>query len=72
MKASRNKSHIAPARQARSFHTPLSEQRYQDILKRVSEFFSEKDEPTEEKRQQVIGEIVELMNQNGLTLTDLK
>jgi len=51
---------------------PLSEQRYQDLLKNASAFFASSDVATEDERLAAIGEINELMSKHGLTANDLK
>lgn len=49
----------------------LSDQRYQDLLKSASAFFTSAEESTEERRQTVIDEIKEQMSRHGLTIDDL-
>ncbi|MBQ0917934.1 hypothetical protein KBW71_05725 [Hydrogenophaga aromaticivorans] len=51
---------------------PLSEQRYQDLLKNASAFFASAVDATEEERQAAIDDINELMSKHGLTANDLK
>ena len=51
---------------------PLSEQRYQDLLKKASEFFESADVTTDDERQATIDEIIKLMSRHGLTANDLK
>ena len=49
----------------------LSDQRYQDLLRSASAFFTSAEESTDEVRQAVIDEINALMKQYGLTADDL-
>jgi len=49
----------------------LSDQRYQDLLKSASAFFTSAEESTDEVRQAVIDEIKDLMKEYGLTADDL-
>lgn len=51
---------------------PLSEQRYQDLLKNASAFFASAVVATEDVRQVAIDEINESMSRHGLTVDDLK
>lgn len=50
---------------------PLSEKRYQDLLKNVSAFFASADVTTDDERQAAIDEIIELMSRYGLTVNDV-
>lgn len=49
----------------------LSDQRYQDLLRSASAFFTSAEKSPEEHRQAVIDEIKELMSRYGLTVNDL-
>jgi hypothetical protein len=49
----------------------LSDQRYQDLLKSASAFFSSAEKSTEQRRQETIDEIHAVMRRYGLTVDDL-
>lgn len=57
----------AGRRQAQS----LSDQRYQDLLKSASAFFTTAEKSTEQRRQETIDEINAVMRRYGLTVDDL-
>lgn len=65
------KSPTAPAVQGNTRGPSLSDQRYQDLLKSASAFFTSAEESTDEVRQAVIDEINALMKQYGLKADDL-
>jgi len=67
----RQKNPTARADQGSTRGLSLSDQRYEDLLKRASAFFSSAEESTDEVRQAVIDEINDLMKQYGLTADDL-
>ena len=50
---------------------PLSDQRYEDLLKRASVFFASAVGPSAEERQAVMEEIQAVMGRYGLTPGDL-
>lgn len=54
-------------RQAQS----LSDQRYQDLLRSASAFFTSAEKSTEQLRQETIDEINAVMRRYGLTVDDL-
>jgi hypothetical protein len=49
----------------------LSDQRYQDLLKSASAFFSSAEKSSEQRRQETIDEINAQMRHYGLTVEDL-
>jgi hypothetical protein len=49
----------------------LSDQRYQDLLRSASAFFTSAEASPEDHRQAVIDEIKEQMTRYGLTVDDL-
>jgi ribosome recycling factor len=49
----------------------LSDQRYQDLLKSASAFFTSAEKSTEQRRQEIIDEIHAAMRRYGLTVDDL-
>jgi ribosome recycling factor len=50
---------------------PLSDQRYQDLLKSAKAFFESTDVSAEQARRDAISEILELMARYGLSVDDL-
>jgi len=50
---------------------PLTDQRYQDLLKVASAFFSNEEQRRQELRQEAIEDIKAMMQRYGLTAQDL-
>lgn len=50
---------------------PLTDKRYEEMLKSAGSFFAAAEGHSEEERQAVIQEIITLMEQYGLSLGDL-
>ena len=65
------KNPTARADQGSTRSLSLSDQRYEDLLKSASAFFTSAEESPEEHRQAVIDEIKEQMSRYGLTVDDL-
>ena len=72
MTSFRRQAHSVSSGQPNRRPEPLSEQRYQDLLKNASAFFASAVDATEDEREAVIGEINELMKKHALTVDDLK
>lgn len=64
------KTNPAPE-QGRKPAQSLSDQRYQDLLKSASAFFSSAEASTEQRRRETIEEINAQMRRYGLTVDDL-
>ena len=56
-----------PARQE-----PLTDSRFEDLLQRASAFFAATERDPEAEKQAAIAEIIESMEQYGLTVEDLR
>ena len=57
---------LPPARQE-----PLTDRRFEDLLQQASAFFARSERDPEAERQAAIAEIIETMDQYGLTVEDL-
>ena len=71
---------MKPFRQQNHFHTsepgkrtvqPLTDQRYQDLLRSASAFFDSAEKSISQRRQETIDEINTVMRRYGLTVDDL-
>lgn len=51
--------------------SPLSDRRYEELLKKASEFFAAEELDPEAERQAAIQEILAEMDRHGLTVGDL-
>ena len=71
MKPFRKPYPVNPSDAGRRPAQSLSEQRYQDLLKSASAFFSSAEISTEQRRQETIDEIRAVMRRYGLTVDDL-
>lgn len=52
--------------------TPLSQARYEDLLREMGQLFAQADENADSRKQSVIIEIQALMKQHGLDVQDLE
>ncbi|MDZ4189042.1 MAG: hypothetical protein U1D25_13170 [Hydrogenophaga sp.] len=71
MKSFRKQNTVNSLDQGKRQAQSLSDQRYQDLLKSASAFFTSAEKSTEQRRQETIQEINAVMRRYGLTVDDL-
>jgi hypothetical protein len=71
MKPFRKHNAVNPPDAGRRPTQSLSDQRYQDLLRSASAFFTSAEKSTEQRRQEIIDEINAVMRRYGLTVDDL-
>lgn len=67
-----DRSHRYPSSSAPARQEPLTDSRFEDLLQRASAFFAATERNPEAEKQAAIAEIIESMEQYGLTVEDLR
>ncbi|WP_146115066.1 H-NS histone family protein [Malikia spinosa] len=72
MKMRHGRTHSRPASPPPARQEPLTDRRFEDLLQQASAFFAATERNPEAEKQAAIAEIIESMEQYGLTVEDLR
>ena len=72
MKTRPDRAYRRPSSSSQVRQEPLTDRRFEDLLRQASAFFAESEVDPEAERQTAIAEIIETLGRYGLTVEDLR